>query len=203
MGEKVIEYIVDLLIEKNVIRKEEWELYKYAVFNCLFNILPFLVIIPFCFITKTMMNGLLFSIVFLHLRRYAGGYHAKTPIRCWISSCGMVTALIYISGIVKNGGFFYVGLIIAFVTICILSPVDSDNRKLNLSEKKRYRKYSTQSVFVYLIIYVILSIFKMDLYAVSLGLGIIFVSGLQIIAVIENILNSKIDKNKRKLSFHS
>lgn len=203
MVEKVAESIVDLLIEKSEIRKEERELYEYAVFNCAFSALPFFVIIPFCLITRTIINGLIFSIVFLSIRKYAGGYHAKTPKRCWVSSCGTVTALIYISSIVKNNEFLYFGLLIAFVTICVFSPVDSENHKLNFSEKKKYGKYSRRNVFIYLIAYIVLSIFKMDLYAVSLGLGIIFAGELQIIAVIENILNGKIDKNKKKMSFHS
>ena len=85
-----------------------------------------------------------FFIVFLLLRKTAGGAHARTPDRCMFFSIIIFVSNIYGTELF-DGISFQVNLIIeiALATIIIvLAPVDSVNNSMDLNTKKRY-KYIT------------------------------------------------------------
>ena len=199
MVERLAERIVQWLIKNEAICEEERELYKYATFNRIFTLLPFLMIIPFCFKTNNILNGIILCAVFLSLRKYIGGYHAKTPAQCWLYSSMLVMVLIYVATKIRNSGFILLFLLLAVCFIWVLSPIDSENRRLDTLERKKYRTYSRELSLLYLVFYGLLSILDKNVLAVSVAEGILFASILQLIGAFEQHL--KKDKNVRNMSF--
>lgn len=205
MVERLSEHIVQWLIKNEVIFEEERELYEYATFNRIFTVLPFLMIVPFCLMTNTMINGIVVCVTFLALRRYAGGYHAKTPMKCWAYSSLLMTVLIYGTTIIENNSIILTFVSIAVCSICFFSPIDSENRRLDVSEKKRYRKYSRCISLMFLGFYIMFSVLSENALAIMIAMGIMFSGALQLVGAMEQYshVKKKNDKNVGKMSFRA
>ncbi|UKI23011.1 MAG: accessory gene regulator B family protein [Anaerotruncus sp.] len=91
------------------------------------------------------------SVIFLcsffqSIRRYAGGYHAKTETKCEILSTISIALCVFVVKITRVYDikiFFYLFLSCIFTTLVfILCPLDTPEKKLTKKEKKHFRKIS-------------------------------------------------------------
>ena len=85
------------------------------------------------------MAKYIFLFCFSALRKYAGGYHADTPIRCYFLS--FITLFIALMGIKILQCDDNVGILIQTINLLIiifLSPIDSVVHRLEYEEKKEY-----------------------------------------------------------------
>lgn len=185
MLQKLAKAIVSWLISNNVIELEERELYEYAAFNCIFVLLPFFLIIPFCIVSGKLINGALFTIAFMMIRKTGGGYHAKTPMRCWAYSCTIVIFLIYISSLIKNNISLQYIFYLMQVIVWFICPVDVETHKLDMEEKERYRKSCRIFEIFILSGFVVLNSIGLNELAASLALGFCFAASLQIIGLLK------------------
>lgn len=78
---------------------------------------------------------------YIPLRSFAGGYHAKTPARCYILSLIMIAVILagmkYLP--VANIVYYFV-LTAAVLIVFLLSPVEDKNKRLDETEQKVYKK---------------------------------------------------------------
>ena len=82
MISKFAEKLVDCLYCQHDISDDEQELYKYGFFVLLSQILYLIIAIILGSIFKSVFESVIFYIAFQFIRRYAGGFHAKTETRC-------------------------------------------------------------------------------------------------------------------------
>lgn len=90
MFTKITEKIVGNMEKHNMIQTDRISIYKYGInqmLNMLLNIVTFLVI---GLIFHMTLETIIFTAAYIPLRTYAGGFHAKTPFKCWIVSAVMV-----------------------------------------------------------------------------------------------------------------
>ncbi len=66
---------------------------------------------------------------FITLRKYSGGYHAKTPLRCMIISSLLLFLCIKITSGISCSWRLLLFTVIMGVSLVLLSPVDSDKKK--------------------------------------------------------------------------
>lgn len=143
--DSLISKILEYQIRRKYIEEREKGIYEYAYMifgeTCI-NLLV-AIMIGYFFGELKLVGCFLCS--YILLRRYSGGYHADKGYICGLVSAVLILLLcilykmsieIYIPG----GGYFF--LIIAQLSICRLSPVDSKNKRLNESAKQKYRKIS-------------------------------------------------------------
>lgn len=74
--------IANFFVEKSIIDLKEREIYVYgceAIFSALVNLA---IVILSGLITHELFNVFIFYFVFLTMRKYCGGYHAKTHLKC-------------------------------------------------------------------------------------------------------------------------
>jgi len=84
------------------------------------------------------------------------------------------------------GGIVHWLFVIAACVIIIKnSPIESENRKLDYDEKVDYRKKAIILLVVFVLIEIVLDIMKIDMVAVSIGLGVILVAFSQIVYVLK------------------
>lgn len=113
------------LVHSNVIKEEDAEIYIYGINQILVSVLN---------VSSALIIGLIFGVFFeiavfmaayIPLRSFAGGFHAKTPLRCYIFS---VMMLIIVSIAFKYlsiaAWMYYAVLAVSFVIVLILSPVE-------------------------------------------------------------------------------
>ena len=95
------------------------------------------------------------------LRHHTGGYHAKTPERCFILTTSIIKPSIIILGL----------LIPSFIVIWKLSPIVHENNPVRESDLYRHRQYSIIiSIFIMctVIIFVLIKQYTLSL-VLSLG----------------------------------
>jgi len=110
-------------------------------------------------------------------------------MKCWLYSSFFMMVLIYGTTIIENNSTILAFVSIAVGSICFFSPIDSENRRLDVSEKKRYRTYSRCIALVHFVFYVVLSILSKNALAIMFATGIMFASVLQFIGLLEQYLS--------------
>lgn len=80
-------------------------------------------------------EGIIFTAAYIPIRIYSGGYHAKTPQRCWLFSAIMLLMVLCIIKYTPNNpAFFWIYTVLSLVScviIWILSPVEDKNKTLD------------------------------------------------------------------------
>lgn len=101
-----------------------------------------------------LLEVVIYMVCFIPLRIFAGGYHAKTQLRCYIiSSFATVFVLLGIRFLQDyNGMLEWIMLLISTVVIWHLAPVEDDNKPLLAVEVLKYKKRVHKILFVLLVI---------------------------------------------------
>ena len=179
--------LINWLIAKKVISEEAEELYKYAAQCLMISLYPFLLTIIIGICMGRLVESLLIIIPFMCIRKYSGGYHAKTMLICFIESCGLLILCIYLVSYVKCSMLLHVILATSMAVLWILSPIDSENRRLDLDEQKKYRTVARIIVTLFILVYLILYFVHKDVYAVSIALGLMLTAGMQLPCVYQRL----------------
>lgn len=132
--------ILNTLLKRAIISEEDMEIYQFGleciVLKCI-NYASYILIA----ITMDMFTELLLLIcTFIPLRKNAGGFHAKTRKGCYLISCFMVVISLFICNIEISKNTWFMLLMIANIIIILLAPIDNENRKMDITEKRYFRK---------------------------------------------------------------
>ena len=149
MATKLAERIVRKLIAASAVEEVDRELYVYGFFLLITRFFFFLVTVAFGVFLKIPCESVIFYIVFILLRSYAGGVHAKTEMACTVwTMVAMGMATVFIK--VLEASTAKIPLCVLFFNICllVLSPLDSGEKPLDAEEKHRYRKICLILVFI-------------------------------------------------------
>lgn len=173
--------------------KETLELYEYAIYVVLSAILHVVTIIILGVCFDMLFESIVFYGSFILIRKFAGGYHAKTSVRCYMFSVlstsfilVVMRIILIVDSLLIMCGLLLLGLI-CVILICMLSPIDTDNNPLNNREKTVYKTISViASVTIFLVSYVLMFCSLINI-GVSLIFGV-FMSALVLIlgAVLRN-----------------
>lgn len=144
--EKLSHKIGDDLVRSGVVKAEDAEVYIYGINQILAYVLN---------ASSSLIIGLIFGVTFeiiifmaayIPLRSFAGGYHAKTPLRCYIFSVIMLIVVsIGLKYLSVSEWVYYAVLLASLLIILVLSPVEDRNKPLDEIEHKVYKK---RTVFI-------------------------------------------------------
>ena len=143
--------------------EDDIEIYAYGLEILLATILEISAVILLSIIIKQFYSTIAFLAVFMPLRTYAGGYHAKTHFRCFLvllAVYGIFIAMIFSIKDMMIPEYLIIAAMISFVTVYVFSPVEDANKPLSSKEKKKYRKISIVIVTIQSILIIVLSVFK-------------------------------------------
>lgn len=157
MFEALAEKVVRRLSDRQVISKEDKELYKYG-FNVgltvLINLLSSIIVGAFF---GMIFESIVFLLGYIPLRSYGGRYHARTTLRCYFISIFIMILILVIFSYVSLALFCGVLLLIG-VTVCIiLSPIEDVNKPLDADEIRIYRKRSCIVLAIEVCVWILLS----------------------------------------------
>lgn len=145
--------LVNKLISSGIIRKEDTDLYEYAI-NILKNYILFFLIVLFGnLLTKNYMTTFLFLFVFFALRRYIGGLHLESKKICLFFSLFLTFFIPYLAESLRftNLTILYSQLIVSFI-ISIFPIIETPQKHISTIEKKVYKQ---RSFFILFIIYLL------------------------------------------------
>lgn len=156
------EKIAARLLRNEVIEAADYEIYEYGIEQILSNIIDVITIIIIGVVIGNVQYGITFLIAFMALREYAGGYHASTPLRCYLLTVTVITIVLLIMKYIEvcyNAGLIM--LTVSGLIIILLSPVESVNKPLDRIERTVYRRKALIIWCVETLIAVICTVFHL------------------------------------------
>lgn len=137
------EAITDILVENSVIAEEQKSLYTYGLHQLGITILNVATTLVIGLFVGMVWQGLLFLLAYIPLRRYAGGYHAKTELRCYMASTLLVLFFLFgIYTIPAHLSVLFPLFLISGAVVYFLAPIESMNKPLDKIERMVYRRRS-------------------------------------------------------------
>lgn len=135
------EKVVTAMVRRGMVEESRKIVCKWGMtyfFDTVFNIFLFAVI---GILTGMPAETALFTVSYIILRVYAGGFHASTPERCCICSLMLLSAALFITDNAERAGIiFHIMTAAAVIILTILSPVSSENKPLTDGERRSYRR---------------------------------------------------------------
>lgn len=181
------------LLKHGAISVNEKELYEYGIYSFLFTLTPLFLVLMVSIPLNMVVEGVLLITPFILLRKFAGGFHFQTPLPCIIvSTLVLLGCLLEIRVILEYGSFIIHTLLVyaSIVPICILSPIDSENRQLSAKEKSAFHRIAIVLATINAALYSLLLILRTVEIAIPLGTGMILTALLQLPCLFEHQKNS-------------
>lgn len=179
--------MVDWLIAQEAVAEEDRDLYGYAVECSLMTIVPLLLAILVGGIMRELSTGVILILPFMLLRKFSGGYHAKHMETCLFCSSGLLVICILIAAQITYSWQLCVGMLLGAVWLFLFSPIDSESRRLDHEEKKRYRYAAGILATAVCVISVLLKKCGAERFAVCMAMGLFLTVTLQIPCVLQRV----------------
>lgn len=186
MLEKCAVSLTNWLVVNGSINEDEKDLYVYASQSLFLLMLPVLMAMIIGIILGDVGNSIFLVIPFMMIRKFSGGYHADSSSRCFVYSWIILFIFVYLA--VNISWSFMLGLITlcAIISLCLFSPIDSENRKLKKKERAQYKKCTIILNVCVGVSIILLLLVKQKTIACSLALGIIMTAVLQMPCIYKN-----------------
>jgi len=184
------EVISAWLVKHEAIEPDDRELYEYAVHSLLLTLSPLILIMIIGGLMGLVKESILIIIPFMVIRKFSGGFHAKHEWTCLIASCALLFLCLYAVSHIKCGMLLSIVTFGGVISLMICSPIDSENRRLQLNEKKRYKFMTGVIAFAFAIVYILFYLHGADTYAACIAVGLLLSAGLQI-PCIPQLIKSK------------
>ena len=161
----IAEDIAFLLIKNKIVDIEKRDECVYGAEVLLLNLSNILTTLIISILTKSMLHFAAFMLIFVPIRIFTGGFHAKTS-----ESCYLLTSFIYALTVlcVKLLPELYsnipaiITLAVLIVPIVLFAPVEHKNNPLTPDERKRNRLISIVLTAVDSLIFVTLFILSIS-----------------------------------------
>lgn len=136
--------ITDYFIKNNVIMVDKKEVYIYGFEVLLSSMVYIAILIGLSIITNTFLESIIFFIGFYIYRTLAGGYHARTYLKCHFLFLTNHLAFIilyklYPSLLVINLSYTFV--LVSVIFLFLFAPVDMPQKPFVKTEKMRFTSY--------------------------------------------------------------
>ena len=135
------ERLTETLTTDCKISSQQKTIYTFGLHQLGVTVLNLVVALFLAALFGMVIQMIIFLIAYIPLRQVAGGYHAKTEARCFLSSFIMEVAALFV---IRSSSSFTVACTIAlFATglfISYIAPVDTPNNRLDNAERCVYRQ---------------------------------------------------------------
>lgn len=132
--------MVNRLLRKDVITREDYEIYLFGLEQLLTTIINLLTCAIIGIAFDSLLQTILFVIVFIVIRSYAGGYHTSTPLRCYVlTTLTIIVSVVALKCIEWNMWILIGLLVIASIVILLFAPVDTENKPIDAVEYVYFR----------------------------------------------------------------
>lgn len=196
MINRKVRSIVLWLINNDEIEQNDFELYEFAIYSLIFSWSPLIMSIIFGAIIGIPIKAILMIIPFMAIRKFSGGYHVNHAGICFFVSSVLMFVFLIIIKYTEANIIYDIFVCLSVLLIVILSPVDSENRKLSEIETKEYKLVSMKISMVTLIVYGLARVGELGEYSICFGIGLILTALLLIPCLFKKLHYKKI-KMKR------
>ena len=134
--------ISHFLLERDIIPREEAEIYQYGFETIISTVLGFLIIASLGILFHMFWLALLYYAVFVFLRQLTGGYHADTYFRCNFTFAILSGTLFGVTRLLNECESYSLlmhGLLLSFsvLVIAVYAPVENPYKPLDEKQMKQ------------------------------------------------------------------
>lgn len=153
--------ITEWFVDKKIISSDEREIYQYSVEVLLSDAIYLFVAFLTALLTNSLLASIAFLLGFLLLRKFSGGYHASTYLRChflfWVNQILMIAVYYLLPGEYSRiASLIFIS--ISIVCVFVLAPVENENKPLSDKEKRKYGFLSKMVIIFDAAVVLVLSI---------------------------------------------
>ena len=178
-------------VEKQVVKKEDEEVYAYGMELLYSSILNIALAVIIAIITNTVYPTAAFLTTFIVTRQYIGGYHAKTHLGCMSISTVVLCCFAVLSRNIPAECEVWISMLSVILSIFLIikfAPVEHPNKPLSGKEKSKLRKSGIISTFTVFILVLIMSVFTLTRrYGMYISLGQLTASTAMLCEIIKHI----------------
>ncbi len=174
----------DVLIEKGISNKEDREIIIYGFYAGTMLLINVMTIIILGALLGMFLDSVLLLISFSLIRTYAGGYHHESPVACYFMSTGVIIFELVVLKYLPLEYITIAIMIISIVSIPVilkLAPLSTEERPLDESEKKYFRKKVVTNLGIESVLLLVLVVAGFKHYSLLISLGI-FLSAILLVA---------------------
>lgn len=134
-------FLKDYVISKGMIQDDQRNEYEYGFTVALEAGMAMVVSFSIAYMLHTVIEGIIFFVIFIPLRAYAGGLHLNRYWSCLMLSCLTFSVVMLITrfcswSIVCE----LISISIMLLLILIMYPVENRNRTVDIDENKYFKK---------------------------------------------------------------
>ncbi len=191
--------IVDALQKEGCFLDEERDVIAYGIKQGERFILSVIGTLILGFVFGIPLIAAFFLLSFIPLRKYAGGYHAKTSFRCTLISILSISCCFQLINIIAGKvaiEYVICGLIPCIVIIGLLAPVSNSNKSLDAMEIRAYKSITRKILLVESICFFISMLFNANAICYAIMSTIILEA---ISLVVGYVQNKKITHRRDKI----
>ena len=152
----LVERLTDFLEKEEIISDEEKEIVQFGLESLGGNLLGIILtlVVGVCF--QQVREALLLWFLLFPLRKNAGGFHAKTKVRCFLSSTvTIIVSMVCIQQIRWTETENILITVISAVVIWIMAPVENGNKRLDSVEYRAYRQRTRKILLLEVLLFVL------------------------------------------------
>lgn len=173
MIEKLSNKLIQLLKREDVISENDTDLYAYGLFQFMMMCLNVGTTILIGVLLKSFIPCVLLNISYIPLRVNAGGFHAKTPFRCYLYSTVIIISLLLV---LKYFSISFVTslsmLIISSVIVWLIAPIATADDPFDDLENAVYKRRTRIVLIAEIILYILCCITHQSLMSNTIILSI-------------------------------
>ena len=153
--------LAEYVFNKGMITKEECQEYEYGFVIAMEKGLSLIISLCIAVLMNAIVEAVLFFIIFIPLRKYAGGLHLSKYSYCLILSCLTFSAVMYISKFLQIDSSIALLLIICMdLLIIVMYPVENINRDVDEKENIFFKKRLERNLLINLVIAMVCILFN-------------------------------------------
>jgi len=189
--------LVNKYIEREIIKSDDKTIYQTGLELIFADIINFALIIIAGLITNSLIYSGIYLVMLWSVRRFSGGFHAKTYGVCRIVTVGTYIVLLYICNriTIYENVFTIVMNVLSIVTMILFAPIKHPNKTLTDAEKHANKFFAVVISTFFSIISLILILCNRK-EGVIISLSLLAISILMYIGILINKLREVKENEK-------
>lgn len=178
--------ILDWMIRNDAMKSQESEIYLFGIHQGIMSAINIITTIIIAAIMHMLLEGVVFILAYMPLRSYAGGYHARTERTCYILSAVLSFTLLSVCKVIDMNWLLLFFLILSFLIIWFISPVEDSNKPLENIEIIVYSKKCKKIIILEMMVLIACYLLQFDRIVRMICVAHIALSIIIILGVIRN-----------------
>ena len=191
--------ISSFFVKQGIIEAEDSEVYAYSFEIMISTLISFFALLVISVLTGTVVFMLMYLVGFIPMRVVAGGFHAKTHFRCFVTL--MIAYFAFLLLLTHIPADFHVHAIafsmaVSIVSVFLIAPSEDANKPITMDERKHFKKNSRIAIIIYTVVVCLLVLLLGDgRFAFSVALGNVTLA----VSLLANFIKCKVgNRNLRE-----